>query len=126
MTFNNYLEDIIKYINGAIVKTINKKISCDICKKNLIIMKDQQPESLLQRRKNFGNLISASKDVIRICKIAETTMRHYKYNLNIPNILQQMIITTFYRLPINSLFLDNEHIYDQVPLADHRNQLILI
>lgn len=62
VTFNNYLEDIISYISGTVVKTINKKISCDICKKSLIVKKDQQ-ESLLQRRKSFGNLISASKDV---------------------------------------------------------------
>jgi len=124
VTFNNYLDDIISYISGAVVKIINKKISCDICKNSLIVKKGQQSESLLQRRKAYGNLISASKNVIHICKIAETIVRHYKHNLNIPNILQQMNISALHLLPINSLFLDNEHMYDQVPLADHRNQLI--
>lgn len=80
--------------------------------------------SLLQRRKGYGNLISASTDVIRICKIAEKTMRQYKHNLNTRNILQHMCNTAPHLLPISDLFLNNEHMFDQVPLADHRNQLI--
>jgi len=63
-------------------RTIYKKITCEICKKSLIAKKKEQPVSLLQRKKSYGNLISASKDVIRICKIAEKTVRHYKCNLN--------------------------------------------
>lgn len=124
ITFNNYLDDIIAYISGAVVKTISGKINCALCKTNLITELNEEPESLLQRRKRYGSLTSASKDVIHICKIAEKVVRMYKHCLHIPNILQKLHITALHLIPTNSFFLNNDHLYDQEPLADHRYQLI--
>ena len=66
---NNYLIDIIAYMSGAVVRMVMKKIKCETCNQYLLIPKDRKPTSCLQRRKTRGNLISASEDVICICKI---------------------------------------------------------
>lgn len=71
---SNYADDVVAYISGCVVKLIKKKISCTTCLEQLEIEKDTDgndtslPISKLQKRKYYGKLISASRDVIKICK----------------------------------------------------------
>jgi len=69
-----YIDDVISHIAGFIVKSIKSKITCDICSKMLIC---ETTISSLQKIKSRGKLINASQDVIRLCKIAETSFRYH-------------------------------------------------
>ncbi|XP_031776893.1 uncharacterized protein LOC116415796 [Nasonia vitripennis] len=120
---SEYVSEIIAYISGAVVEVVKKKIQCELCLKSLETEETEEVLSTLQRRKTFGKLISASKDVITICEIAEKVFR-VQSSFYVKNVLEKLIIYTVSSLPINSLFVKYEHAYDQAPLSDHRNQMI--
>lgn len=120
---SEYTTDIIAYISGAVVKIIKKKIKCELCLKGLELGEKEEALSVLQRRKSYGNLISASEDVIVVCKTAEKILRlqesyYEKY------LLEKLILKCLHGLQINSLFVKYEHIFELAPLSDHKIQLI--
>lgn len=67
-----YSVDIINYISGFVGKTIYSKLKCTKC---AALLKQQESFSLLQKRKQYGNLFVASKFLTEICQIAEKTAR---------------------------------------------------
>ncbi|KAL7287020.1 hypothetical protein TKK_0018813 [Trichogramma kaykai] len=77
--------------------------------------------STLQSRKTYGKMVSASKDVIQVCEVAETMFRAEKNFLK-QNILEIMIARAMRQ--IDAKVFSTHHVYDQSPLADHRFQLI--
>ncbi|CAB0044974.1 unnamed protein product [Trichogramma brassicae] len=66
-----YVEEVIAYVSGAVVKSILPKIKCSICINELTVREGDQAPSSLQVRKSYGALTSASPDVIQICRTAE-------------------------------------------------------
>lgn len=120
-----YAEEVITYISGYVARSVEKKINCSFCKE-LLISKAQEDTctNKLLKRKNRGGLYLASPDVIKICKNAEKTLRLNRDKLfKTKNILNVLICQSLGTLP-SSVFNINEHIYDQSPLFDHRNQII--
>lgn len=82
-----YVENIVKYIAGFIVKKIiTKKSLCGICSKQLIANNDDS--SLLIQLKNRGSLIFPSNEVCKICLVAERIIRqnyHILFSKKISN-----------------------------------------
>lgn len=69
-------------------------------------------------------LYQPSPDVITTCRKAEKIFRFNHDKLfKTKNILNVLICQTLRSLP-SHIFNINEHIYDQSPLFDHRNQII--
>lgn len=87
-------------------------------------MEQTKSQSRLQVRKQYGKLFNASNDVIKVCKTAEYIFRTYNDILNSKNVITKLILLTMQTLTVNDLFLETEHVFNQAPLMDHRNQLI--
>lgn len=116
-----YIDDVISYIAGFIVKSIQSKIICNTCSKMLTC---ESTISSLQQIKSRGKLINASLDVIKLCKIAETSFRcHDVFKKNETSIIQIVIQDTMAKIPGN-LFLNNDHMFHQGIPGDHRYQII--
>lgn len=119
---SDYVQDVVTYIAGFIAKSVAKIIKCQICCSSLI---SEEIVSCLQKRKCRGGLISASEDVITICLIAEKVFRTYSNVLHGSNITLNLIVKAMSLIPSN-IFNNNNHLFDQSPLADHRSQLLKI
>jgi hypothetical protein len=119
-----YTTDIVAYISGFVVKCLTKCISCAFC---LLTLENSTVVSLLQQRKQYGRMVSASPLVIKICETAEKCLRVIKaehdifHMKNLPNIL---INSTIRNLPL-TLFDDfAEHMVTENILNNHCLQLI--
>lgn len=91
-----YTHNVIEYIAGFVARKLKKKMLCDQC----ILVIINNPESIdklspasLLNIKNKGRLTKLSEDVVKICKIAEST---FKTNIGKiskqENIIQYVII----------------------------------
>lgn len=80
------------------------------------------PVSKLQRRKCYGKLISASHDVIQICRTAERIFRT-QISFSEKNLLEKMVLKVMHVLP-TTILSGSDHVYNQEVLSDHKNQLI--
>lgn len=120
---SEYQKNILAYIAGFIVKQTEKIIKCNLCIEGL---KQSASLSQLQKRKQYGKLINASDDVVKICIVAEHIFRTNENILRSKNIMEKLILLTFKKLPVNDFFTEVEHSFNQIPLMDHRNLLIRI
>ncbi|CAL1672961.1 unnamed protein product [Lasius platythorax] len=118
--WNQYNTEIVSYIAGYIAKSIMKKITCDICIESLTT---QTKPSLLQKRKCRGGLLSPNTDLICVCKVAERVLRNSPNIFTLKNVLARLILKAKNAL-LRDIFLNINHMFDQSPLADHRDQLI--
>jgi len=121
ITLNEYKEDVVAYIAGFVTKQTERIIKCDTCIENL---KQTTSPSQLQKRKEYGKLYNASDDVVKICKAAERVFRTSEDVLHTKNIVEKLIISSMRTLSVKDLFCREEHAFNQVPLMDHRSQLI--
>lgn len=125
-TLSPYVENVIQYISGFIVKKILKiKSFCIVCAE-MIKELDPNKAPLLIKIKNRGPFVFPSMDVIKICTAAERVFRQYYTNL----FVQKNIKTKMSQQIINSLddpFSGTEmqtHILSQDIFNNHRIQLI--
>lgn len=123
-----YAEDIVGYISGYVVRTLEKCISCRKC---LDLLKNDIDVSLLQKRKTYGKLIRASQLVIDVCKEGEKFFKFFHKTTNILNkqvehLLPVLINQTMQN--ISSTILDHfeNHLYDGNFIDGHSDQLIKI
>lgn len=120
---NQYVDDVVEYLAGWVVRSVGSKIKCETCKKKLVAGEFKSP-SLLIERKNRGGLTKPSKFVEIICKTAEKVIREYSHTLfALRNPLERLVVQSLNRLP-SSVLRGDDHIFDQTPLFDHHNQLV--
>lgn len=122
-TLTPYVESVVKYIGGYVVKKIlNSKSLCVVCSKQLTTEKN---DALLIKIKNRGTFIFPSEEVCRICLVAE---RIFRQNLQIlftrKNIKQFLTVQIFRNIsrPFDSEEMQN-HILSHGVLDNHRSQL---
>jgi len=120
---SEYLDDVIKHTAGAVVYSIKKKIHCEKCLN--ILNGIVSTKSKLTILKNRGGLKYASDDVNLICRTTEKILRQNKQSLLSPNINFKIVTETMKILPPSVLDY-NDHIMDQEPLYDHRQQVIYL
>ena len=70
---SEFKESVVVYISGYVVRMVQKKLRCEDC---IAALHDSaefltKPSHQLLRRKNWGNLVVASDDVIKICSETE-------------------------------------------------------
>jgi len=79
---SNYVEDVVEYMAGFIVKKVKQGIDCSFCK-NILIQKN--PNCIIKffqfKQWDGCNLINPSNDVIIICKSAEAYLKQYQTEL---------------------------------------------
>lgn len=116
----DYIDDVLGYIAGFIVRKISKDISCNIC---LTLLHSNTTYSELQRLKSRGGLINASADVISLCKLGEITFRESNIFSQHKNLLQFLLMKIL-RKVTSVIFYHKDHCLEQNYLNDHRLQLI--
>ncbi|VEN47124.1 unnamed protein product [Callosobruchus maculatus] len=119
-------EDVVAYISGFVVRSLKKYISCEKCKD---LLESETVVSLLQRRKQFGNLIIASAMVINVCRAAEKYFRFFSkttglFNSHVKNVSLLLINNTMETLPSTIFSFFQNHLYDDDPIDGHASQLI--
>lgn len=120
---SNFINDVVAYIAGFVVRKIKKTILCDICAVEIEV---GLSESKLLDRKNNGGLIKTSHDVIQICKIAERTIKHFQA-IDKSNVINKITLEAMKNINIDKYFTNlSLHILDQEPLNNHVLQLIKI
>jgi len=118
---SNYINDVIGYIAGFVVRCILKRIQCQVCANEI---KSQETNSLLLNKKNRGGLTMANADVVNKCQIAEHTVREYSENSNHMSI-DYFVLKSISILNIDKYFINlTNQIMDQEPLNNHLLQMI--
>ena len=75
-----FIENAVVYIAGFVVRTIQKKLMCPACSSALLDDIDTAASTRdheLLDRKNRGGLVTASNDVLAICKVSESIFRQH-------------------------------------------------
>lgn len=118
-----YIENVVGYISGFVVRKILKKNICEVCAKHLMSYKN---ESLLIRLKSRGGLIFPSKDVTYICQVGERIFRQHIHEIFIKKDILKYLINKIF-VHTSSCFMKedmNDHVIGQDFFDNHRIQLI--
>lgn len=119
-----YSQDIVKYIAGFVVISLEKCVTCSRC---IEILSSNRQLSLLQRRKTFENatMSAASELVIKVCLTGEKCFRCINNTISIFNInMDKLTASTLRHLPITVFDHFGDHLFDMEPLSDHFMNLI--
>lgn len=75
---SRYVENVVTYIAGYVVRSVEKEIHCDVCKSALLVVDDSisATKFALLNTKNRGGLKKASQDLIIVCEATEKFVRH--------------------------------------------------
>lgn len=116
-----YTEDIVAYIAGFVIKSINRCVTCLKCRE---VLETSETISSLQKRKQFGNLIKASRPVIEICQIAEKYFRFFDktigiFNKNVKNLIDTLTKKAFQMVTPKILHHFNQHLLETDFLDGH-------
>lgn len=118
---SEYIEDVIAYISGFVVKSVSRKINCKKC---IVLLEGDSPLSKLQSRKTYGKLKKASNFVVKVCSQAEKCIKVIKnkgaLNLIKTEHLKKGLVNTSLRYLSQNIFdIFGNHVYDFEPLNDH-------
>jgi len=133
---STYVENIVVYIAGFVVRKLLKLFNCSECKSallaagdaNCVIASDDVCTSLLVR-KSRGGLLIPSADVVQICKVCERAIRALFQQNNRPpsgSMLKLQIINQVLTHVANSDIFSSlgVHAMTTDPLSDHRVRLL--
>ncbi|KYM99501.1 THAP domain-containing protein 9 [Cyphomyrmex costatus] len=130
--WSEYHSDIVTYIAGFIVKSVQKTNHCKMCletlqspenKCELISLKNRKFKKCNDERQSSG-LIFPSEDVITVCKIAEQVIRTTNNVFATKNILDFLIITARKQILPLHLFKELDLAVSKHVLSNHKFQLI--
>lgn len=121
-----YVEDVVSYISGFVVKSIKKFLNCTNCTK---LLENDTVSSILQQRKQHGKLTNASEMVIKLCIAAEKYFRFFNktsniFNKKITNLPEVLIQNTLATLSPDILNYFDNHLFEDDPIDGHSFQLI--
>ena len=128
-----FVENVVVYIAGYVVRSLNSKLSCDTCREALqceCLFDDVSRDDFqLLVQKNRGGLITPTQDVITVCKTAEscirsaispvqkTTIGHDVSATLVNNVLMKLIGTKVF----NCL---SDHGLSTLPMGNHQVELM--
>jgi len=121
-----YVNDVIEYISGFVVRKIIKKMSFLICVMAMIEKHVEVGLDLIQV-KNRCELMKPSYDIIGLCKAAEQVFKTHQHQLSTikNNPINYLIIKATSRIQINNMFKSlSDHILNQSPLNNHLLQIL--
>ncbi|EFA01018.1 Transposable element P transposase-like Protein [Tribolium castaneum] len=122
----DYVLDVVSYISGFVVKSLNKSVTCMQC---LRLLEGDRTFSKLQQQKEYRHLYRASQMVVSVCQNAEKYFRYFHkttgiFNKNIENLPQILIVNTMRNLPSSVMDVFGDHLYDDDPLDNHFHKLV--
>lgn len=121
----DYVEDIVAYIAGFVVKGIKKCVTCNKC---LNLLESDISLSLLQQIKTYGALHKASTLVVDVCKVAEKYFRLFLKTDDLFRKNHQLLLTLVTRtlnlIPLSVYDHFGDHLFDDEPIDGHTGELI--
>ena len=119
---DEFTSEVVTYIAGFVQRAIFRKCHCEECLD--CIDESEIAESDLIEARKFGNLITPSKDITYICKLAEIEFRLMTEKKNIAN------VGKFYNFLVNRIVLlireEKEHIFDSIKLHDQNHWISIV
>lgn len=119
---SEYLEDIVKHTAGAIVHFMKRKIHCQKCL-NMLNGQSSGMSKLTTCKDRGGKY--PSDDVHFICCQTKKVIRKNKNKL-LSKDINFLLVTEMLKILPRTILSDNEHLFEQEPLHDHRHQLIFL
>jgi len=132
-TLSQFVDNVVVYIAGYVVKSLEAHIACEPCRESMIGVKmlDDVCRSdfgLLQLR-DRGGLITPTADVIAVCKSAEHHIRHFigprhkpLIGSNVRARICHCVLTDF--IGRNIFMSLAEHSLGMEPMSNHRVEMI--
>ena len=129
---STYVENVVVYVAGFVVKSLLKRVVCDPCREQLIEMDSisfrSQKENALFNTKNRGGLQRPSRDVVAICKIAEAVFKKEMVagprppsSSNLKIVLLMKVLSEL--IGTNIFEAMHEHALETSPLSNHATNL---
>lgn len=126
-TLSLYVENVVDYIAGYVVRMLQRKITCPDC---MAALQEQEGSGgLLLRRKNRGGLLVPSSSVVVICKSTEKCLRRLEASnstcrklIQRPNLQAAIVCATLHDLAEDQAELFrgiHEHMFDTEPQNNH-------
>ncbi|KAM7311771.1 hypothetical protein ISCGN_008678 [Ixodes scapularis] len=126
-TLSLYVENVVDYIAGYVVRMLQRKITCPDC---MAALQEQEGSGgLLLRRKNRGGLLVPSSSVVVICKSTEKRLRRLEASnstcrklIQRPNLQAAIVCATLHDLAEDQAELFrgiHEHMFDTEPQNNH-------
>lgn len=125
-TLSQYVEDVVAYIAGFVVRKVKLVVKCEEC---LQIIESDVVTSRLTLKKSHGYMSNASQFVIVVCKLGEQYLRFHKelFSKRSTTYVQKYIILkVLNNLPANLVEPFSNHLFDEEPLSNHFISLIKI
>lgn len=121
-----YVQDIVAYISGYVVKSLKKCLNCTKC---LSLLESDISPSVLLERKKYGNLIQSSQLVVETCRTAEKFFRFFHktkniFNKRIKNLTEILVLGTLKNLPIVIWDSFGDHLFDDDIMSNHHIELV--
>lgn len=122
-TTSSYIDQIVGYIAGFVVRHLQKKMKCDDCKKVVLANNHLWFHKLIDI-KNMGGLFYAAEDVFIVCKKTEEVIRRF---LRMDRIMKKCeICTTVMKTFVHINIFQDIHLHslDQPAAFNHRITLL--
>lgn len=128
-----YVENVVVYIAGFVVRSLRKRVMCNIC---IAVLSHVTQDTQCARRdfalidcKDHGGLIHPSDDVISLCKASESCFRSNMgpndKPLLTPNLKRMLVSDVLSSFVGSDIFSElDEHSFDCELLRDHRTSLM--
>lgn len=120
-----YVDDVVGYLSGYVVKTLRKNVICSTC---YAALQSDREISYLQTIKNYnpdsssGGLTKASPDVIYLCRLAEKIFREFEANFyKIRNLMEFLILKTLNGLHKPLFRSISEHIIETASVLEENH-----
>ena len=130
-SLSKFVENVVVYIAGYVVRTLTRKIHCEPCRVALYSPDDACGAYFaLVQQKDRGGLVKPSTDVIAVCKSAEHCIRQQTGQSQRPScsnsrVSLNIICQTMCNLVQTSVFASlSDHGMETDPLANHQVQLM--
>lgn len=113
-----YVNDVVRYISGFVVKKVGPKVKCNVCQYHLF---GQHSNSLLYDTKKRGKLLIASDSVETICLKLEGIIRQYQNVLYCKEKVTEFLTLKLFQNVSNVFDSEtmNDHIYSQEVIDNH-------
>lgn len=123
-SLSSYIEDVVKYISGFVIRKLLRSNICDTCS---IFLTAKSTDSILITLKSRGKLIFPSEDVIKIAKVCETIIRENSHIIFKTKNIKNVLVMKSFQTVCHLVFNDNkmtEHIMQQDIFNNHKTELI--
>ena len=125
-----YVENVVLYIAGFVVKRVLAKISCVQCMSAVTVDTLDDAASSLLTRKNRGGLMLPAPDVVLVCKVCERVFRTWFHSnagkLPAGDKVKARLINDVLRfvLDVEVFSCLDDHVLENDILNEHRKRLV--